>query len=70
MDPPEMDPPTTDLPSTDTPDTESTPVVPIPGRTGAAGAIAVILTVLGLGVHIGVLVTRGLAAGRVPWGNK
>ncbi len=40
-----------------------------PGRTGVAGAIAVALTVVGLGVHIGVLVTRGLAAGRVPWGN-
>jgi cytochrome c-type biogenesis protein CcsB len=27
------------------------------------------LTVLGIGTHVAVLVTRGLAAGRLPWGN-
>ena len=42
---------------------------PAPGRTGVAGVIGVALTVLGLAVHVGVLVTRGMAAGRVPWGN-
>ncbi len=42
---------------------------PAPGRTGIAGSIGVGLTVAALGVHIGVLVTRGIAAGRVPWGN-
>ncbi len=42
---------------------------PSVGRTGVFGAIAVGLTVVGLGVHIGVLVTRALAADRVPWGN-
>lgn len=34
-----------------------------------AGRIAVVLTILGLLLHIGVLVTRGFAAQRVPWGN-
>ena len=39
------------------------------GRAGVFGAIGVGLTLVGLGLHVGVLVTRGLAAGRVPWGN-
>ena len=33
------------------------------------GPVAMALTVLGALTHIGVLVTRGLAAGRLPWGN-
>jgi cytochrome c-type biogenesis protein CcsB len=33
------------------------------------GALAVVLTVVGALAHLGVLVTRGLAADRVPWGN-
>jgi cytochrome c-type biogenesis protein CcsB len=33
------------------------------------GAVAMGLTVLGLLFHAGVLVTRGLAAHRLPWGN-
>jgi cytochrome c-type biogenesis protein CcsB len=46
------------------------PAVPFAGgRAARFGAVAVGLSVLGLAVHIGVLVTRGLAAGRVPWGN-
>jgi cytochrome c-type biogenesis protein CcsB len=40
-----------------------------PGRAGIAGLIGVGLTVVALGLHSGVLVTRGLAAHRVPWGN-
>jgi cytochrome c-type biogenesis protein CcsB len=40
-----------------------------PGRTGLAGIIGVVLTIVGLAVHIGVLVTRAAAEGRVPWGN-
>ncbi len=52
--------PVSDVPVADTPRV---------GRTGVFGAVAVGLTVVGLGVHIAVLVTRGLAAGRVPWGN-
>jgi cytochrome c-type biogenesis protein CcsB len=39
------------------------------GRTGLAGIIGVGLTVVGLALHIGVLVTRAMAEGRVPWGN-
>jgi cytochrome c-type biogenesis protein CcsB len=42
---------------------------PAAGRTGVAGVIGVALTVIGLAVHVAVLVTRGLAAGRVPLGN-
>ncbi|GGK21625.1 c-type cytochrome biogenesis protein CcsB [Pilimelia terevasa] len=34
-----------------------------------AGHAAVLATVLGALAHLGVLVTRGLAAGRMPWGN-
>jgi cytochrome c-type biogenesis protein CcsB len=33
------------------------------------GAVAMALTVLGLLSHAGVLVTRGMAADRLPWGN-
>jgi cytochrome c-type biogenesis protein CcsB len=38
-------------------------------RTALAGRIAVGLTVLGALAHVSTLVTRGIAAGRVPWGN-
>jgi cytochrome c-type biogenesis protein CcsB len=33
------------------------------------GAVAVVLTALGAVAHAGVLVTRGLATDRLPWGN-
>ncbi|MFG1998806.1 c-type cytochrome biogenesis protein CcsB [Spirillospora sp. NPDC048911] len=33
------------------------------------GRLAVLLNVLGWGAHLGVIVTRGLAAERWPWGN-
>jgi cytochrome c-type biogenesis protein CcsB len=39
------------------------------GRAALLGAAAVVLTVVAVIAHAGVLVTRGLAAGRVPWGN-
>src|SRR6266516_4576719 len=39
---------------------------PLPAR---AGAVGVGLTALGLAAHVATLVTRGIAAGRVPWGN-
>lgn len=39
-----------------------------PRRRRAVG-IAMALTVLGLGLHVAGAVTRGLAAGRVPWAN-
>jgi len=34
-----------------------------------AGRIAVALTAVGFGMHLGSVVTRGMAAHRVPWGN-
>ncbi|MEU8069098.1 MULTISPECIES: c-type cytochrome biogenesis protein CcsB [unclassified Micromonospora] len=44
-----------------------------PDRTGAravlAGRIAGWLTVLAAALHLGAVVTRGLAADRMPWGN-
>jgi cytochrome c-type biogenesis protein CcsB len=41
----------------------------IRSRAAYAGRTAVALTVVGWGVHVGSVVTRGLAAHRVPWGN-
>jgi cytochrome c-type biogenesis protein CcsB len=38
-------------------------------RMASFGRIAVVLTVVAVVAHAGVLLTRGLAAGRVPWGN-
>ncbi len=38
-------------------------------RMAAASRIGVLLTCLGFVLHLGGVVTRGLAAGRVPWGN-
>ncbi|QKW40964.1 c-type cytochrome biogenesis protein CcsB [Actinomadura sp. NAK00032] len=41
-----------------------------PGRVRADWArLAILLNVLGWGAHLGVLVSRGLAANRWPWGN-
>ena len=40
-----------------------------PQRARRLGAVAMGLTVVGLVAHAGVLVTRGLAADRLPWGN-
>jgi cytochrome c-type biogenesis protein CcsB len=49
------------------------PAVPAsgsPGRTGViAGRAAVAVTALAAAVHLAVLVTRGIAADRMPWGN-
>ncbi|MDG4790598.1 c-type cytochrome biogenesis protein CcsB [Micromonospora sp. WMMD1102] len=49
---------------------------PVPGDAGSrspravlAGRAAVALTVLAAAVHLAVLVTRGIAAERMPWGN-
>ena len=38
-------------------------------RMDAASRIGLLLTWLGFVLHLGGVVTRGLAAGRVPWGN-
>jgi cytochrome c-type biogenesis protein CcsB len=43
--------------------------VPEPERGRRWGLAAMALTVLGAVAHAGVLVTRGLAADRLPWGN-
>jgi cytochrome c-type biogenesis protein CcsB len=48
------------------PPAEDAVLSPMPPRFGAIG---VALTVLGLAAHVATLVTRGVAAGRVPWGN-
>ncbi|RKS70820.1 cytochrome c-type biogenesis protein CcsB [Actinomadura pelletieri DSM 43383] len=51
-------------PATDAPDGEE------PGGSRFDWArLAVFLSVLGVGAHLGVLVSRGLAAERWPWGN-
>jgi cytochrome c-type biogenesis protein CcsB len=40
-----------------------------PARSRRWGLIAVAVTALGALTHLGVMVTRGLAADRLPWGN-
>ncbi len=42
---------------------------PEPARARRVGAVAMGLTLIGAVVHAGVLLTRGLATGRLPWGN-
>ncbi len=39
------------------------------GRAARIGRLAVALTVVGVAAHVATVVTRGLAAHRVPWGN-
>ncbi|WP_462202622.1 c-type cytochrome biogenesis protein CcsB [Frankia sp. CcWB3] len=43
--------------------------VAVPARARRIGRIAVALTVVGWTLHLGSVITRGLAAERVPWGN-
>jgi cytochrome c-type biogenesis protein CcsB len=48
------------------------PAAPPPATSGparAVGRLAVVLTLLGWALHVGSVVSRGLAAHRVPWGN-
>ncbi|NES15812.1 MULTISPECIES: c-type cytochrome biogenesis protein CcsB [Micromonospora] len=49
------------------------PVETRPGRSGAraalAGRIAAWVTVVAAALHLGAVVTRGIAAERMPWGN-
>ncbi|GGS82423.1 c-type cytochrome biogenesis protein CcsB [Planobispora rosea] len=42
---------------------------PLPAWVTRAGTAALVLSWLGLATNLGALVTRGLAAGRWPWGN-
>jgi cytochrome c-type biogenesis protein CcsB len=67
------DPPPADAPAATS---AGTAVAPAPGGRAVtrdparwAGAAAVGLTVFGLLGHLGTLVTRGIAAERMPWGN-
>ncbi len=51
---------------------DSAPTAPAPvsaGGTPLAGRLAVAVTCLGWLVHLAEVITRGLASGRVPWGN-
>ena len=48
--------------------TPTVAATPTPGRS-RAGALGLLLTLVGAVVHSGSIVTRGLAADRVPWGN-
>src|SRR5262245_3545125 len=45
------------------------PATPRPGGTDRVGRAGVGFTAVAALVHAAVLVTRGIAAGRVPWGN-
>ena len=47
------------------------PAAPVeePDRARRLSALAMLLTGLGLLTHVAVVVTRGMAAGRLPWGN-
>src|SRR5512135_880577 len=46
------------------------PAAPTPTRGGSVvRRVALALTALGWAAHVASAVTRGLAAGRVPWGN-
>src|SRR5919201_590351 len=42
---------------------------PPTGRAAVAGQVAVWATVVAALVHLSVIVTRSVAAGRMPWGN-
>jgi cytochrome c-type biogenesis protein CcsB len=50
---------------------EDVPAAPPPvrDRSSLAGRSAVVATAIGVLAHLGCLVARGVAAGRVPWGN-
>ncbi|MEU4367394.1 c-type cytochrome biogenesis protein CcsB [Micromonospora chersina] len=57
----------------DEPATPATPATSRPHRSAAraalAGQIAAWITVLAAALHLGAVVTRGIAAERMPWGN-
>lgn len=45
------------------------PVVPPSRRAELIGGVAVAVNLIALALHLGTLVTRGIAADRMPWGN-
>ena len=47
----------------------TTTVPPGRPRNDRLGRVAVALTILAFGLHVGAVTARGLAAGRAPWGN-
>ena len=59
------------VPADEEPVVEDAPPAQQPRRDSGAllGRIAVWVTALGLLAHLGTLVTRGIAADRMPWGN-
>jgi cytochrome c-type biogenesis protein CcsB len=61
--------PDVSAPAVPTPRTDDGTPAPPPDRGALAGRVAVSVTVLGWLLHVSCLVTRGIAAGRVPWGN-
>ncbi|WP_329017707.1 c-type cytochrome biogenesis protein CcsB [Micromonospora rifamycinica] len=62
-----VDGPVADAPPAGTP--SSTRPSRSAGRARLAGRIAAALTVVAAALHLGALVTRGIAADRMPWGN-
>jgi len=56
-------------PVPDDPPVVDEPAVPTRDRGALLGKIAVWVTGFGLLAHLGTLVTRGIAADRMPWGN-
>ncbi len=64
-----MGPPTSDEIASAETASQAGPTRSGPRWSRGAGALALGLTALTALVHAAVLVTRGLAAGRVPWGN-
>ena len=52
------------------PEDDLVEVSPEPGKSGEiVGRIAVGLNIVALALHLGALITRGIAADRMPWGN-
>ncbi|MEV6705893.1 c-type cytochrome biogenesis protein CcsB [Micromonospora wenchangensis] len=66
VDGPVVDAPATTAPAGTPPSTRPSRSA---GRARLAGRIAAGLTVLAAALHLGALVTRGIAADRMPWGN-
>jgi cytochrome c-type biogenesis protein CcsB len=68
-------PPTRSAPERPSPRVGEQRVVADGGRRGTrqltrgAGRAAMFLTLMGAGLHVGSVAARGLAAGRLPWGN-
>lgn len=56
-----------DVQLSDSAEPSSSAIEPEPARRAAGAGTS--LTLLALGLHVGAVVTRGLAASRAPWGN-